>query len=173
MEITAKTKLNDLLTAYPKLEEKIIQVAPAFKNLKNPVLRRTVGRLATIEKVVLIGGIDQTTFINLLRREVGQPELKPDKLETMEIPHPIKSGEPGWIDGEVQFTVNGAELLAKGEVPVNHINALLPALSEGKLILLVTDFLPAPMIDALTKQKRHVHHLIDPQDPNRHLTYIK
>ncbi len=75
MEITAKTKLMDLLNEYPQLEEKIIQAAPAFKNLKNPILRRTVGQLATVEKVAQIGNLDVFTFVNLLRRETGQAEF--------------------------------------------------------------------------------------------------
>jgi hypothetical protein len=173
MEINAKTRLNDLLTSYPQLEEKIIQAAPAFKNLKNPVLRRTVGRVATVEKVVQIGGLDLTTFINLLRREVGQPELTPDVIEDAGVLEKVMTGDPEWIKDTVQFTVDGKDLLARGEVPVNSINELLPQLSDGSIILLITDFEPAPMIDALMKQKRQVHHKLDPQDSSRHLTYIK
>ncbi|MBP9676853.1 MAG: DUF1858 domain-containing protein [Anaerolineaceae bacterium] len=173
MEINAKTKINDLLKTYPELEEKIIQAAPAFKNLKNPVLRNTVGRLATVEKVVQIGGIDLTQFVNMLRRTVGQPELAPAPAAILEIPVPVRQGEPEWLAGDVQFTVDGRELLAEGEVPVNHINALLPKLKDGSLIVLITDFLPAPMIDALMKQKRQVYHKTDPQDESKHLTYIK
>lgn len=173
MEINAKTKLHDLLTSYPQLEGKIIQAAPAFENLKNPVLRRTVGRVATVEKVVQIGGLDLTTFINLLRREVGQPELNPDVSVVAEVHETVRTAEPEWIRSEIQFTVDGKELLAKGEVPVNRINELLPQLSGQGIILLITDFEPAPMIDALMKQKRQVHHLPDPQDPGRHLTYIR
>ena len=173
MDIIAKTRLNDLLTKYPQLEEKIIQAAPAFRNLKNPVLRRTVGRVATIEKVVQIGGLDLTTFINLLRREVGQPELFPDAQMEPAAAQPVKTGDPDWIKGPVQFSVDGKEMLARGEVPVNRINELIPQLTGDSVIRLVTDFEPAPMIDALMKQKRHAHHTIDPQEPSRHITYIK
>ncbi len=173
MEITAKTRLHDLLSSYPQLEEKIIQAAPAFKNLKNPVLRRTVGRVATVEKVVQIGGLDLTTFINLLRREVGQTELIPDVSATVDLHETVAMGEPDWIKGVVQFTVDGKELLARGEVPVNKINELLPQVTGEGIILLVTDFEPAPMIDALLKQKRQVFHKIDEKDSSRHLTYIR
>lgn len=171
MEITAKTRLLDLLTEYPQLEDKVIQAAPLFKNLQNPVLRRTVGRVATVEKVVQIGGLNLTTFINLLRREAGQPELLPDESTPVELPKSV-TVEPEWIKGEPQFTVDGKELLATGEVPVNKINALLPQLEAGRFILLITDFEPAPMIDALLKQNRKAYHKLDPQDPNRHMTYF-
>lgn len=172
MEINAKTKLNDLLSAYPQLEEKVIQAAPTFKNLQNPVLRRTVGRVATVEKVVQIGGLDLTTFINLLRREVGLPELIRDETTELEAPGRTVAVEPEWIQGEPQFVVDGKTLLASGEVPVNQINVLLSQLATGRFILLVTDFEPVPMIEAITKQNRKAYHKLDPQDPNRHLTYF-
>ena len=175
MEINAKTRLNDLLTNYPQLEEQIIQAAPAFKNLKNPVLRRTVGRMATIEKVVQIGGLDLTTFVNLLRRQVGQPELVPPDPDEQaaEVKAVTAAAAPEWINGEPQFTVDGKEILAAGGVPVNRVNELLPQLKPGRFLLLVTDFEPAPMIDAVRLQKRETYYRLDALNPGRHLTYIK
>ncbi len=114
MEITAKSKLLDVLNNYPQLEEQIIQAAPVFQNLKNPILRRTVGRMATVEKVVHIGGLDLTTFINLLRRQVGQPELlSPDLVIPAMDTRPVLV-EPEWIKGEPQFVVDGKEMLSRG-----------------------------------------------------------
>ncbi len=172
MEITAKSKLIDVLNEYPQLEEQIIQAAPAFKNLNNPILRRTVGRMATIEKVVQIGGLDLTTFVNLLRRRAGQSELEQPELVVPDaVDRPVLE-EPDWIHGEPQFVVDGKELLAGGGVPVNRVNELVPQLEPGRFMLLVTDFEPAPMIDAMKLQKRKTWYTIDPQDSTRHLTYI-
>ena len=173
MEITAKTRLGDLLSAYPQLEEKIIQVAPAFRNLKNPILRQTVGKLATIEKVVQIGGLDLTTFVNLLRREVGQPELTPDPEAVQHSLGVMTIAEPEWTKGEPQFVLDGSVLLAAGEVPVNKLNELLPQLEAGRYILLLTDFEPVPMIDAVKKQKRVYYQKRDEKDPSKYLTFIK
>ena len=76
MQITAKSKLFDVLEAYPFLEEQIVNIAPPFQNLKNPVLRRTVGKLATLETVAQVGGMDADRLVNTLRRAVGQDELQ-------------------------------------------------------------------------------------------------
>ena len=46
--ITPKTKVLELIETYPELEDVLIEYAPAFKNLKNPVLRRTVAKIATL-----------------------------------------------------------------------------------------------------------------------------
>jgi hypothetical protein len=51
MDISAQSKLFDVINAYPDLEKFIVDLAPPFKNLKNPVLRKTVGKLATLEKI--------------------------------------------------------------------------------------------------------------------------
>ncbi|MEO2194672.1 MAG: DUF1858 domain-containing protein [bacterium] len=42
LEITPSTKVAELLAAYPELEAVLIGMAPPFKKLKNPVLRRSV-----------------------------------------------------------------------------------------------------------------------------------
>ena len=45
--ITPKTKVGELLDAYPELEPVLMGLAPAFNKLKNPVLRKTIGKVAT------------------------------------------------------------------------------------------------------------------------------
>ncbi len=173
MEITAKSKLSDVLNEYPQLEEQIIQAAPAFKNLKNPILRRTVGKMATVEKVVQIGGLDLTTFLNLLRRQVGQSELVPPDLVTPDMDTRPVVAEPEWTKGEPQFVVDGKAMLASGGVPVNRVNELLLQLEAGRFLLLITDFEPTPMIDSVKLQKREAYHKVDPMDTTRHLTYFR
>ena len=39
--VTPKTKIFDLLEAYPELEDLLISMAPEFVKLKNPLLRKT------------------------------------------------------------------------------------------------------------------------------------
>ena len=36
LEILPSTTVHELLTAYPELEEKLIDIAPPFKKLRNP-----------------------------------------------------------------------------------------------------------------------------------------
>lgn len=174
MEITGKTRLFELLEKYPQLEDQIIQAAPAFKNLKNPVLRKTVGRLASIEKVAQIGELDTFNFVNLLRKLVGQQEITPSIQTEPTIPE-IKhdTGDPDWIRGDPEFIVDGTALLAKGDVPLHVINEHLEKLSAGGYILLLTNFEPQPMIDAVKKQNRKFYHKRDPKDPSQHLTYFQ
>lgn len=173
MDITPKTKLAHILNAYPHIEEIIIGLAPVFQNLRNPLLRRTVGRLASVGQAARIGNIDVIAFVNLLRRETGQTVLETESEMPPSSPLLPTAGDPEWIRGEPQHTVDGTALLGRGEVPMAKINELLPALSAGGYLLLVTGFKPLPIIDAMEKKKRRLFYKIDPHDPSRHLTFIQ
>src|SRR5512147_2749408 len=142
MEITAQSKLFDILEAYPFLEPQIINIAPPFQNLKNPVLRRTVGKIATLEKVAQVGGMDSDKLVNTLRRAVGQDELGTESTSRLTVVIPRLSDDPDWIAGEPQFTINGTEMLQHGEVPLGRVNELLGQLEPGSYLLLVTNFEP-------------------------------
>jgi uncharacterized protein (DUF2249 family) len=71
---------------------------------------------------------------------------------------PRQASDPDWIAGEPQYTVNGTELLQRGEVPLGRVNELLGKLEAGRYILLVTNFEPTPIIEAMQKQNRRVFH---------------
>ena len=173
MEITSQSKLLDVLEAHPQLEEQIIHIAPPFRNLKNPVLRRTVGKLATLEQVARIGGMDAGKLVNTLRRAVGQDELGDETTTPLVVEVPAAADDPDWMGSNPQFTLDGAALLKHGEVPLGKVNELLGQLNPGGFILLVTDFEPSPILEAMQKQNRRVHHKVHPDHPGQHLTFIQ
>lgn len=166
MEILPKTKLFEIFKNFPELEEKVMEIAPPFRNLTNPVLRRTVGKLATVEKAANIGKLDVIKFVNTLRRAVGQPALEiDDETKPVEIP----SGVPDWVQGDPIHTVNGTEMLERGEHPLNFVNQTMSEIDKGQFILLQTNFHPIPMIDAMEQQDYKVFHTESGID---HLTFI-
>ncbi|MFZ5807641.1 MAG: hypothetical protein ACOY16_00015 [Chloroflexota bacterium] len=117
--------------------------------------------------------MDVNKLVNTLRRAVGQEELAADSADrfTIEIP-PLAEDDPSWIAGEPQFIVNGIELLRRGEVPLGKVNELLTQLDPDRYILLVTDFEPTPIMEAMQKQNRCVYHRIGPDNETQHLTFI-
>ncbi len=173
MEITSQSKLFDILEAYPYLESQIINIAPPFQNLKNPVLRRTVGKIATLEKVGQIGGMNVDKLVNTLRQAVGQKELQAESNANVAVDIPRFADDPAWIAGEPQFTINGPDLLQRGEVPLGRVNELLGQLETGNYILLLTNFEPVPILEAMQKQNRKVFHKNHPNDPSKWLTFIQ
>jgi hypothetical protein len=64
-------------------------------------------------------------------------------------------------------------MLQHGEVPLGRVNELLGRLETGGYILLVTNFEPTPILDAMQKQNRRIFHKIHPADAQQHLTFIQ
>ena len=70
MELSPKTKVNDLLNRYPFLKDHLIGLNPEFRMLENAFLRKTVGRIATLGKVAMIGGMDADALLDGIASEI-------------------------------------------------------------------------------------------------------
>ena len=57
MVITPQTTIHTLLSEHPFLKDFLVDYNPEFKKLANPVLRRTMGRMATLERAAGMAGI--------------------------------------------------------------------------------------------------------------------
>ena len=53
--IGPETTVGAMIEAYPELESVLVEMAPAFAKLRNPVVRRTVAKVATLEQAARIG----------------------------------------------------------------------------------------------------------------------
>lgn len=143
--ITPKTKVLELIDAYPQLEDVLIEFAPAFKRLKNPVLRKTVARITTLQQAASIGNVKTEELINRLRKEVGQEQLTGDEVSQ------YNYQQPAWFsENKISQRLNASEMLAVGEHPVNQVIADLRQLNESNIYELEAPFLPAPLIDKAT-----------------------
>lgn len=148
IEITPKTKVGELLDNFPQLEDVLLQISPAFASLKNPILRRTVAKVAALQQAAAIGGIKVEELVNQLRREVGQEPLFGGADSE------YLSGEPPqWFDAtKVVLRFDACEVIQSGGSPMNQILEQTKTLNEGEIYELITPFVPAPIIDML-KQK--------------------
>src|SRR3990172_2677041 len=70
MDLSPKTKVNDLLAVYPFLKDFLISLNPEFKMLDNAFLRKTVGKLATLGKAAMISGMDVDKLIDAIAGEI-------------------------------------------------------------------------------------------------------
>lgn len=140
--ISPKTKVLQLIETWPQLEDVLIDYVPAFSKLKNPVLRKTVAKIATLQQAAAIGNVKVEELINRLRKEVGQELLG----ESSEGGYNTK--KPAWYNETgIYKELDAREMLAAGEHPVNQVMADLKQLPAGKIYKLEAPFLPAPLID--------------------------
>lgn len=163
--ITPKTKVLELIETYPQLEDILIEYAPAFKKLKNPVLRKTVAKIATLQQAAAIGNVRTEELINRLRKEIGQ------EIIVGETGTSYNYNKPDWFSEEkISNRLDASEMLAAGEHPVNQVLADLKQLNPGEIYELKTPFLPAPLIDKALSLG--VKHWIDQKSDEEFLIYF-
>lgn len=142
--ITPKTKIYDLLEAYPELEDTLIETAPQFKKLKNPILRKTIARVTTLSQAATIGGIRVETLVNQLREAAGQEST----VITSDDNASYNYSKPGWFTNEaVVETIDIREMLNAGEQPVHEVLSAIKKLAPGQVLEIIAPFLPAPLVD--------------------------
>ncbi len=153
MDITPQTKVGPLLDAHPELEAVLLELSPAFAKLKNPVLRRTVAKLATLETAAGMAGLQPRELVAALRKAAGQPVA--DSAEESPLP---EGPAPTWVqEGQVHTTIEADALLAKGQSPLNAALAAARQLQAGELLLVAVAFRPQPLIETLEKQGYRTH----------------
>lgn len=141
--ISPRTKVMQLIEAYPHLEEILIREVPAFSKLKNPVLRKTVARITTLQQAASVGQIEVDFLINLLRKEVGQENIQIETKSNIQ-----KSYEAVQINpADIFRTLDAKPMLDAGEHPVAQVMEELKQMPQGKVYVLHAPFIPAPLID--------------------------
>jgi len=144
--ISPETKVGDLLDAFPEAEEALIAIAPKFKVLKNPLLRRTVAKVATLEQAARVADMPVNELVRSLRVALGQD------AGDMETGGSVVTGEgdaPGWITEGAKIEFDADALLAKGETPVGKVTEALAGMATGDSLLVRSTFQVAPLIDAM------------------------
>jgi hypothetical protein len=145
LEITPTVTVHELLEAYPQLEDVLIGIAAPFKKLKNPMLRKTVGKVATIRHISSVGNVPLDELIGKLREAVGQ-EASTDTYSDAD----YFGEQPDWYSPDrIAFTVNEATVENSNEMTLAPILRGAKNLGKGDIIELVTGFLPAPGIDLM------------------------
>ena len=146
--ITPKTKVGELLDNYPELEEPLIRIAPAFKKLKNPVLRKTIARITTLEQAALVAEIGVDEIVNRLRKYAGQ-----DELEIDDSGQNVTKGQPEWFDASrIKHSYDARAEISKGGHPLGNVMSYLPGMEKGDIYEIITPFYPAPMVERVREK---------------------
>jgi TusA-related sulfurtransferase len=145
LTIGPETRVAELLEAHPEAEEILIGMAPQFKALKNPVLRRTVARVATLEQAAKVGGLQVRDLVLKLRHELGVA----GDVEILETGGTISLEAPPWVSFDAETNIDGGALLDAGETPIARASAALAEIRPGEVLVISAPFQPAPLIDSL------------------------
>lgn len=144
-KITPKTKIYDLLEAYPQLEEILIELVPAFSKLKNPILRRTITRITTLQQAAKVGEIEIEKIINKFREIVGD-----DKISGEFSSEKNNNSNPDWFNSEkIVRSFDATETINNGGHPLDIVLKETKQLKSGEIYELITPFYPAPLVDVM------------------------
>lgn len=72
MVLEAKTKLDALLKEYPFLLDFLAGWSPKYEKLRNPLVRGTVGRLATLDQAAALGDVRLDELVAAIGGEISR-----------------------------------------------------------------------------------------------------
>ncbi len=146
--ITPDSRLGEVLERWPEREQVRVELAPHFRALRNPVLRRTVAKVATLRQVSKVSGVGLGVLVATLRAGAG---LAPAAAE--EEAGETATERPAWAnERSAARTHDACAAIEAGEHPMPRVIADLLALRDGEVYALVTPFVPAPLVD-LAREK--------------------
>ncbi len=93
MHIGPKTKMDELLCRYSFLKDFLIDIDRHFKALDNPLVRKTLGRVATLSQVAMVGGIELSKLTNEIAGEITRQTGEEVVIEGEEQPGAITEPE--------------------------------------------------------------------------------
>jgi Domain of unknown function (DUF1858) len=145
LEITPSITVHNLLKAYPELEDVLINIAPPFKKLRNPILRRSIAKVATLRQASAVGAVPLDHLVNVLREFVGQPHAQESYDDTN-----YYTDKPEWYDKtKIALSIDEQKDSKNDEMILGPILRGAKGLSKGEAIELKTTFLPAPGIEIM------------------------
>ena len=166
--IDETTKVAALLEAYPELESVLIGIAPPFKKLRNPVLRRSVAKVASLRQAAAVARLPASELVNRLREAVGQP---PVTVRSEDASASYLGECPDWYDPDLVVDVLDESALPEdGPMPLVPLLKRANRLGEGEILEFRTNFLPAPGIDAMSRKGFAVW--TNELSPNEFRTYL-
>lgn len=145
LEIKPTVTVHALLEAYPELEEVLIGIAQPFEKLKNPFLRKTIAKIATIKHIASVGGVPLDKLIARLREAVGQSESAEsyDDEDYFDV-------QPSWFSPDkIVLSIDEGKLENKDKMALVVVLNEAKNVKKGEIIELLTSFLPAPGIDIM------------------------
>ena len=90
MRIGSHTKLDDLLKKYPFLLDFLAGLSPRFAKLRSPVMRKTVGRVATLQQVAGFGSLPLPELLRKIQAEIKASAGEAIEVEAGDgLPEPI------------------------------------------------------------------------------------
>ncbi|HYB73626.1 MAG TPA: DUF2249 domain-containing protein [Candidatus Sulfotelmatobacter sp.] len=156
MQLSADTRVSDLLDAYPQAVDVLAELNPHFAKLRNRVLRKLMAPRVTVGQAAQMAQVDVGAMLTVLARATGQ--APPPACCGGEPAGPQRTSapeRPPFLDqfaGDRLVTLDVREDIRRGQEPFARIMAAARGLRPGQALLLRNLFEPVPLYQVLAKK---------------------
>ena len=144
--VTRDTTIARALAADPELLERLVAFNAAFKKLRNPILRRTMARLATFADAARVAGVPLDSLLSVANGANGVRKTAAAGAGNM--PAGAALPAPEWVrtlDRAAATSLDARPILASGEDPFAKIMGVVAKIAPGGTLILDAPFDPAPL----------------------------
>lgn len=162
MLININTKIASILKAHPGALDAIISISSKFEKLRNPILRKLMAGRTTIGMASKVGGCSVDDFFTKLA-PLG---FEIDRKGARATNHSQQNKDcfADRVNPEDIIEVDTRPILENGDDPLTIILQNVRSLKDGKVLKIVSSFVPGPLIALLEKQGYASHSEIINED---------
>ena len=146
-QVTAETTIARALAADPDLVDRLVAFNPVFRKLRNPILRRTMARLASFADAARVAGVPLQALLDVANGTHAEtpPNASPRGAGVQAV---VAPAAPNWVetfDRAVAVSLDVRPLLSSGEDPFAKIMSVVAKFAPGAVLVLDAPFDPAPL----------------------------
>ena len=143
-------RISAVLARDARMLDVLLAASPAFAHLRNPVVRKTMAKLATVEHAARVAGIDADDLLARLNGALAGAPMAAEPPRRVETAAP--RGMPPEIQRRAIVECDVREDLRAGREPFRRILAAARAVGDGEVLRLRAIFEPAPLYGVLARQ---------------------
>ena len=152
--IDRKDRVAAVLAGREHLVEIFVSASPAFAMLRDPLARRTMARMVTVEQAARIAGIDAAALVGALNAALGASGA-PAASPPAPAPEAAADAAPAGLletPADRLKVLDVREDLRAGREPLRRILDAVRGLSADQVLQLRATFEPVPLYAVLEKQ---------------------
>ncbi len=151
--VTAKTKISELIKANPKSVDAIASLAKPLEKLKNPILRKIMASRVTLGEAAKMGGTTVEDFKRVLLPLGFTFESENGNSSNDET---LAEPKPTWLQQANQNDIDFYDvrlIIDEGDDPLKEILGRFKTTEPGEILCIINNFVPTPLIHLLKQEK--------------------